>query len=177
MVAMLCQRRTFGVLRIIPKRPKSHPSPSLPPLMRNLVKMGYYIRTNRQELSDKDLWSLYIMLTRVEDAFRCLKSELGHRPVYHQKDRRMESHLFISVLAYHLMATILRELKQKGVNHRWETIRTQLATQVRITTSLTSDKGQRIHIRQTTDPEPFHYEIHRALGLPSKPLRTKRLRA
>jgi transposase len=137
---------------------------------------SYYIRTNRQELSDKDLWSLYTMLTQVEAAFRCLKSELGLRPVYHQKDDRMEGHLFISVLAYHLMAAILRELREKGVNHRWETIRTQLATQVRITTSLTSERGQRIHIRQTTDPEPFHYAIHRALGLPLKPLRTKRLK-
>jgi transposase len=116
------------------------------------------------------------MLTQVEAAFRCLKSELGLRPVYHQKDDRMEGHLFISVLAYHLMAAILRELREKGVNHRWETIRTQLATQVRITTSLTSERGQRIHIRQTTDPEPFHYAIHRALGLPLKPLRTKRLK-
>jgi len=49
---------------------------------------SYYIRTNRQELSDKDLWSLYTMLTQVEDAFRCLKSELGLRPVYHQKNER-----------------------------------------------------------------------------------------
>jgi len=35
--------------------------------------------------------------------------------------------------------------------------------------STTSDKGQCIHIRQTTDPEPFHYAIRRALGLPPKP--------
>jgi hypothetical protein len=38
---------------------------------------SYYIRTNHQKLSDKDLWSVYTMLTQVEDAFRCLKSELG----------------------------------------------------------------------------------------------------
>ena len=88
----------------------------------------------------------------------------------------MECHLFIGVLAYHPMAAILRELKGKGINHRWETIRTQLATQVRVTTSVTIEKGTRVYIRQTTEPEPFHYEIHRALGLPTKPLRTKRLR-
>ena len=46
---------------------------------------SYYIRTNRQELSEVDLWSLYIMLTQVENAFRCLKSELGFRPVYPMK--------------------------------------------------------------------------------------------
>jgi hypothetical protein len=38
---------------------------------------SYYICSNHQELSDKDLWSLYTMLTQAEDAFRCLKSELG----------------------------------------------------------------------------------------------------
>jgi hypothetical protein len=88
----------------------------------------------------------------------------------------MEGHLFISVLAYHLVASIQRELRQKGIFHRWETIRTRLSTQTRVTASLTNDKGERIHIRQTTDPEPFHFEIYQALGLPVKPLKAKRLR-
>lgn len=137
---------------------------------------SYYVRTNRRELCEEEIWSLYMMLTQVEYVFRCLKSELGLRPIYHQKDGRIEGHLFISVLAYHLMAAILRELKRKGINHRWETIKDQMATQVRVTTSMTTNKGERVYIRQTTEPEPFHYEIHRALGILPKPLRTKRLR-
>ena len=137
---------------------------------------SYYVRTNCQELCEEEIWSLYMMLTQVEYAFRCLKSELGLRPIYHQNDGRIEGHLFISVLAYHLMAAILRELKRKGINHRWETIRDQMAAQVRVTTSMTTEKGGRVYIRQTTEPEPFHYEIHRALGILPKPLRTKRLR-
>lgn len=136
---------------------------------------AYYLRSDRTDLEEKELWSLYMMLTQVEEGFRSLKSELGLRPVYHRIDRRLEGHLFISVLAYHIMASIQRELKKKGIAHRWTTIRTQLSTQTRSTASLTNQKGQRIHIRQTTDPEPFHHEIHRALGLPSKPLRSKRL--
>ncbi|MBW2146941.1 MAG: hypothetical protein JRI22_07965, partial [Deltaproteobacteria bacterium] len=60
------------------------------------------------------------------------------------------------VLAYHLLASIQRDLKNKGISHRWSTIRTQLATHMRTTVSLTNDQGERIHIRQTTDPEPFH---------------------
>lgn len=83
---------------------------------------------------------------------------------------------YSSVLAYHLMAAILRELKRKGINHRRETIKEQMATQVQVTTSMTTKKGERVYIRQTTEPEPFHYEIHRALGILPKPLRTKRLR-
>jgi transposase len=138
---------------------------------------SYYIRSSRTDLDEKELWSLYMMLTQIEESFRTLKSELGLRPVRHHKDPRMEGHLFISVLAYHLLAGIQRELKQKGISYRWETIRNRLSTQTRVTASLTNDKGERIHIRQTTDPEPFHFEIYRALGLPLKPLKAKRLRA
>jgi transposase len=137
---------------------------------------AYLIRTDRRDLDEKALWSLYMMLTQVEAAFRSLKSDLGLRPVYHCVDRRMEGHLFITVLAYHLQATIQRELKKKGINHSWNTIRNLMATQTRVTASITNDKGERIHIRQTTDPEPFHYDIYQALGLHPKPLRSKCIR-
>lgn len=135
---------------------------------------SYYLRSNRQDLSDQDLWSLYIMLTQVEEAFRALKSELGLRPLYHRLDRRLEGHLFITVLAYHLLATIQHQLKQKGLSYRWQTIRSRLANQMRVTVSLTNEKGERIYLRQTTDPEPFHLEIYRALNMAPKPMKTKR---
>lgn len=134
----------------------------------------YYLRSDRRDLDDKTLWSLYMMLTQLEDAFRSLKSELGLRPVYHRHDRRLEGHLFISVLAYHLLATIRRDLKKKGIHYRWQNLRRRLSTQMRVTVSVTNDRGERIYLRQTTDPEPFHLEIYRALGLPPKPLTTKR---
>lgn len=137
---------------------------------------AYLIRSDRADLDEKELWSLYMMLTQVEDAFRSLKSHLGLRPVYHRADRRMEGHLFITVLAYHLLATIQRELKKQGMNHGWNTIRTLMATQTRVTASITNDNGERIHIRQTTDPEPFHYDIYQALGLHPKPLRARHIR-
>jgi transposase len=134
---------------------------------------NYYLRSSRSDLDAKELWSLYIMLNRVEDSFRYLKSELGLRPVYHQKGRRMEGHLFISVLAYHLLASIQKRLMEKGIHYRWNTIRKRMSNQTRVTTSITTNKGERFHIRATTDPEPFHFEIYRALGLPLRPLTTK----
>jgi transposase len=137
---------------------------------------SYYLRSDRSDLSDEELWSLYIMLTELEEAFRCLKSELGLRPMYHRKDGRLEGHMFIAVLGYHILIAIQRELRQKGIGHRWKTIRRQMATQVRVTASLSNDKGERIHIRQTTEPEAFHEQIYKALGMSSLPLKTKRLR-
>ncbi|BBO18855.1 IS1634 family transposase [Candidatus Brocadia pituitae] len=74
----------------------------------------YLLRTNRKDLTEQEIWSLYIMLTRVERAFRDLKSNLGLRPIYHQKEHRVDAHLFISVLAYHLLHAIEHTLKEKG---------------------------------------------------------------
>jgi transposase len=39
------------------------------------------------------------MLTNLEAVFRSLKTDLGLRPVHHHIERRVEAHLFISVLA------------------------------------------------------------------------------
>jgi transposase len=135
---------------------------------------SYYIRSSRTDLDEKELWSLYMMLNRVEDSFRALKSELGLRPVYHRKGSRQTCHLFISVLAYHLLASIQRRLMEKGISYRWETIRTRMSNQTRVTTSVTNANGERIHTRATTDPEPFHFDIYRALGLPLRPLTARR---
>lgn len=147
-----------------------------PEKIQNKFSGSYYLRSNRHDLSDQELWSLYIMLNQVEEAFRALKSELGLRPVYHRVDRRLEGHLFITVLAYHLLAAIQRRLRQKGLCHRWQTIRRRLATQLRVTVSLTNDRGERLYLRQTTDPEPFHLEVCQALALAPKPLKTKQFK-
>jgi len=58
------------------------------------------------------LWRLYTTLTKVEDAFQALKTDLGFRPVHHQIARRTEVHLFISVLAYHLLISIEYQLQK-----------------------------------------------------------------
>jgi transposase len=58
----------------------------------------YVLRTDRIDLNDRQIWETYVMLTRVESAFRSLKSSLGLRPNFHQIEERADAHLFISVL-------------------------------------------------------------------------------
>lgn len=135
---------------------------------------SYYIRSDRTDLDEKELWELYMTLTDVEEAFRCLKSELGLRPTFHQKDSRLEGHLFISVLAYHLLIGIQKELNQKGINHRWETIRKQMANHMLATTAGTNRQGERVYQRRVGDPEPFHLSVYQALGVSPHPLGIKR---
>ena len=129
----------------------------------------YCLRTNQTEWEDATLWRTYTMLTDLEAVFRSLKSELGLRPVFHQKTHRVSGHLFISVLAYHLVHTIRYQLKVCGINLSWEGIRRQLAGQDRITTQLKRADGRTLHIRKSSRPEPRQQIIYDALGLADRP--------
>lgn len=134
---------------------------------------SYFLRTSRTELNEKEIWSLYVMLTNVEDAFRYLKSELNLRPLWHQKETRVDAHLFNTILAYHLLISIQTKLQQGGIYMRWWNTRNLLSSQVRITTAMTNKEGKRIYIRNCSDAEPFHKTIYNALGLNYYPVRTK----
>jgi transposase len=135
---------------------------------------SYFIRTDRVDLSKNRIWSLYIMLTSVEDAFRCLKSELGLRPIHHSKSDRIEGHLFISILAYHLLNYIRQHLRKAGINHRWATVRSLLQTHIALSTHLPTADGKMVHLRYCSIPTPGQVEMYSALGITSVPLkRTK----
>ena len=129
----------------------------------------YCLRTDRKDLDEQKIWDIYTMLTDIEDAFRCMKSELGLRPIYHQKETRCDGHIFITLLAYHLLHTIRFQLRQKGICYCWTTIRTQLSTQVRITTTMKREDGKIIHIRKSSKAEPPHQTIYDALNLSYQP--------
>ena len=132
----------------------------------------YCLRTDRKALGVQQIWDIYTMLTDIEDAFRCMKSELGLRPIYHQKEARCDGHIFITVIAYHLMHTIRFKLRQKGVQFCWTTIRRQLSTHVRVTTTMKRKDNKVIKIRKSSKTEPAHEVIYEALGLSNRPGRT-----
>jgi transposase len=132
----------------------------------------YCLRSNRTDLEAKPLWETYVMLTELEAAFCSLKSELGFRPVYHQKEERIDGHLFISVLAYHLLHTIRYQLKLKGINESWDKIRDILSTQCRISSSMNLEDGSVMHLRKTSKPDLNQIKIYEALGINSQPGKT-----
>lgn len=134
----------------------------------------YCLRTNQDQWDDQTLWRTYTMLTDLEAVFRSLKSELGMRPVFHYKSHRVDGHLFISVLAYHLVHTIRYQLKAQGIHLSWESLRTQLEGQDRVTVVLRRDDGKRYHIRKATRPEPRQQLIYDALGIAHLPGKTEK---
>jgi transposase len=93
----------------------------------------YCLRTNIPDWSEEHLWTTYIMLTEIEATFRSLKTDLGLRPVFHHKEDRVTGHLFITLLAYHLVHTLRYQLKQQGIHLSWDSIRNIMSTQQRIT--------------------------------------------
>jgi len=134
----------------------------------------YCLRTDQKGLKVQQIWDIYTMLTDIEDAFRCMKSELGLRPIYHQKEARCEGHIFITVIAYHLMQAIRFKLRQRGVKLSWKTIRRQLSTHARVTTTMKRKDNRAITIRKSSKTEPAHEVIYDALGLSHRPGRTVR---
>jgi transposase len=134
----------------------------------------YCLRTNEADWDEATLWRTYTMLTDLEAVFRSLKSELGLRPVFHHKTERVSAHLFISVLAYHLVHTIRFQLKAAGIHLSWEGIRRALAGQDRLTVTLKRADGKTIHVRKATRAEPRQQAIYDALGISDRPGRTEK---
>src|SRR5271168_3245106 len=66
----------------------------------------YLLRTTDTDLTPVALWHTYMLLTRVEAAFRNLKTDLCLRPIFHHKEARADAHVLFAVLAYALSVTI-----------------------------------------------------------------------
>jgi len=132
---------------------------------RGVLQGCYVIQTTHLDFDAERIWSLYVILTRVESAFRSLKSDLGLRPVRHHGGDRTRAHLFVSVLAYHVLACIERSLMLKGDSRRWATIREELSTHQRSTVSLRGGADTIHQIRVSGTPEDAHEEIYRLLDI------------
>ena len=148
----------------------------------------YLIRTSRKELKENDLSSIHRTLTMIELAFRWLKSDLGLQPNFHQLDKRVESHIAISVLAYYVLAPILNKLDCGGrfagyktplnpeprqdweIPHGWHSVVNMLATQTRVTTSFQCKDGHRLDIRTTMDPTEDQRQLYGRLKMKQRPL-------
>ena len=129
----------------------------------------YTLRSNDLTLDGEALWRTYVQLTDVESAFRSLKSELGLRPIHHQIERRCKAHLWISVLAYQCVQYLRRSLKAAGIHDSWQTLRTKLKDQQRVTATFNAKEGGTLHIRKTTQPNAAAKPIYSALNLDPQP--------
>lgn len=127
----------------------------------------YCIRTNQTEFGNKEIWDTYRMLNDVEAAFRTLKTDLGLRPIYHQNTDRISGHIFISVLAYHILHAIRYQLLANNITDSWQTIQSKLSTHYRVTTTLKQKDNKTLHIRKSMQANPQQKAIYQACNIVS----------
>jgi len=133
-----------------------------------LLDGGYLLRSDRTDLTAREAWLVYMTLTRAESAFRALKTPLAERPIFHQLEHRVETHIFLCVLAYHLMVAIETTLLEQGIHTSWSTVREAVASHSVTTMVLPTDGGKVLQIRKGTTPEPDQWELYRLLNIPAE---------
>jgi transposase len=127
---------------------------------------SYLLRSDRTDLNADETWRIYSLLTRAEKAFQNMKSPLSERPIFHHLERRVDTHIFLCVLAYHVLVSIEKTFLDRGVHTSWATIREILSTHEICTIVLPTEDGSELRIRRDSVPEPQHKQIYDFLNVP-----------
>lgn len=126
---------------------------------------GDYVLKTDKTLGAIEIWKLYMTLLKAEAGFQMLKSSLGLRPNFHQLEERVEGHIFISILAYHLLCWIRERFEQSGDTRQWNTIRRLLRTHSVVTIRLPKQSGEIISIRKPSLPDAEQERVYQILGI------------
>lgn len=132
----------------------------------------YLLRTNLTQTDPKLLWEYYLQLVAIEAAFKNLKDDLQIRPVFHQKEDRIEAHIFVAYLAYCLHVTLQGKLRQVAGGLTPRTLLEKFATMQMMDVFFpTEEPGKELLFRRYTQPEKDHQMLLAHLGwqLPEQP--------
>lgn len=125
----------------------------------------YVLRTNVTDWSAEDLWRTYIQLTDVEAAFRIQKSELGIRPVWHQRADRVQAHILVCFLAYVLWKTLEQWQRRAGLGQSPRTIFDELRRIQSTDVVLPTEDGRELRLRCIVRPDAAQAALLDRLGL------------
>ena len=125
----------------------------------------YLLRTNITDWSAEDLWRAYIQLTEAEAAFRIEKSDLRIRPIWHQKEERVLSHIFVCFLAYVLWRTLGLMVKSSGLGDEPRRVLAELGKIRLVDVVLPTSTGVEIRKRCVTRPTEHQEILLQYLGL------------
>jgi hypothetical protein len=113
----------------------------------------YLLRSNLTEEAPAQLWHLYIQLTQVEEAFKNLKGDLALRPLFHQKEARIEAHIFVAFLAYCLHVTLRRWLRDLAPGLTPRSVLDKFRAVQMLDVHLPTTDGRKVILRRYTQPE------------------------
>ena len=165
--------RDFGLVRISIPNPQEpvneltfHFELDRERLRRTLRREGrYLLRSNMQAASPETVWESYLLLTRIEQAFKDLKGELSIRPIWHQLEKRVEAHIFVSFLAYCLHTTLRNLARERAAGLTSDAILKKLSNIQMIDIHLPTTDGRHIVMSRYTQPEKDVSLLLAQLGL------------
>jgi transposase len=139
----------------------------------------YLLRSNLTDMDPATLWKRYIQLTEAEWAFRITKDELRIRPIWHQKEGRVNAHILVCFLAYVLWKTLAEWMQRSGLGDAPRTLIEELANiksgdVVLPTKSRSGEASQSVRLRCVTTPDEPQRILLNRLGL-NLPQRLRRL--
>ena len=114
----------------------------------------YLLRSNLTSDDPVQLWTWYIQLTEIEQAFKELKGDLSIRPIYHQLDTRIEAHIFLAFLAYCLQVTLKARLRPLAPGLTPRAVLEKFATIQMVDVHLPTTDGRSLILSRHTEPEP-----------------------
>jgi transposase len=131
----------------------------------------YLLRTNLVAEDPAVLWDRYVQLTQIEAAFKCLKSDLGIRPIHHQREHRVDAHILVAFLAYCLTVTLRHRLRLHAPGLTPRAVLEKLATIQMLDVSFPTTDGRRLIMPRYTEPDPEQALLlhHLGLVLPQQP--------
>src|SRR3990167_6192091 len=125
----------------------------------------YVLRTNIQDWKEENVWSIYIQLTQVEAAFRIHKDQLDIRPIWHQKEARVQAHIFVCFLAFVLWKLLEQWQSRAGLGNSPRTVLEELGHIQCGDIMLPTTTGEKIRLRSVVSPERPQKIILQRLGL------------
>lgn len=131
----------------------------------------YLLRTNLSDQDPAKLWALYMQLCQVEQAFKNLKGDLALRPIFHQKESRVEAHIFVAFLAYCLHVTLARRLRNSAPGLTPRVVIEKFKSIQMLDVHLPTTDGRRVILTRYTEPERDLQMLlhHLRLSLPPQP--------
>jgi transposase len=131
----------------------------------------YLLRTNLCDHDPAQLWSFYMVLVQVEEAFKNLKGDLAIRPIFHQKEHRVEAHIFVAFVAYALHVTLRQHLKYSAPGLTPRAVLEKFRAIQMVDVHLPTTDGRTVVLSRHTQPQPEQEALlHQLrLTLPDQP--------
>jgi transposase len=125
----------------------------------------YLLRTNLSAEDPEQLWTLYMQLTQIEAAFRCLKTDLKIRPIHHQLEQRVDAHILVAFLSYCLMVTLKKRLEPHGPGLTPKAALEKLASIQMIDVCIPTTQGSWLVLPRYTQPSLDQHLLLKKLNL------------